>query len=108
MIIMPTKYKSGEKEAIELLTKIGLRFVDDYSDSNSKSMPDLKLDNDTFIEVTHTKHTSLHNDCYYTSPSNEKYFKEKRKQADEKIEVQSYNKSELLSIRKRIWKLSIH
>ena len=55
-IKMLNKNKKGEKEAIELLEKIGLRFDHNYSDQFRESMPDLLLLDGNYIEVTHTKH----------------------------------------------------
>ena len=49
--------KRGEIEAKIILNKLGYDFDDSYKDDNSsESMPDLKLKNGRFIEVTHTKH----------------------------------------------------
>ena len=53
---MSNKMKKGEKEAITLLEKIGLRFDYNYSDQFQESMPDLLLLDGNYIEVTHTHH----------------------------------------------------
>ena len=97
---MLNKNKKGEKEAIELLEKIGLSFDHNYSDQFKESMPDLLLLDGNYIEVTHTKHKP-NNDCYYMSPSNEKYFKDNR-ELFKGIEVHPYDKKKLSHLRKMI------
>ena len=50
-----------------------------------------KLDDGNYIEVTHTKHLP-NNDCFYMSPSNEKYFRENR-EIFKGCEVHPYNRN---------------
>ena len=49
--------KTGELEAKTILEKLGYQMDESYVDDNSKkSMPDLRMKNGRFVEVTHTKH----------------------------------------------------
>lgn len=49
--------KQGEKEALIILTRLGISLHPSYRDDNSiKSMPDLKTAEGCYIEVTHTYH----------------------------------------------------
>lgn len=53
------KYKQGELEAKYILEKLGIIFDDEYHDDNSsKSMPDLRMKDGRFVEVTHTLHNN--------------------------------------------------
>lgn len=56
--------KKGEQEAKQILQSKGFEFDETYIDDNSKpSMPDLRLKNGRYLEVTHT----LHNHGYITN-----------------------------------------
>ena len=51
--------KKGEQEAKTILHNKGAVFDENYCDDNSQnSMPDLRLANGRFIEVTHTQHNN--------------------------------------------------
>lgn len=97
---MYNKYKSGELEAIELLQKYGLKFDLEYTDKGKQNMPDLLLCDGNYIEVTHTDHY-IHNDGFYRTPSNNKYFKE-NKELFKGIEVHNYNRNTLESLKRQI------
>ena len=97
---MIQKYKSGELEAIELLQKYGLKFNLEYTDKGKQNMPDLLLCDGNYIEVTHTDHY-IHNDGFYRTPSNNKYFKE-NKELFKGVEVHNYNKNTFESLKRQI------
>ncbi len=51
------KQKQGEQKAKSILHSKGIEFDDTYFDNNSrKSMPDLRMTNGRYLEVTHTLH----------------------------------------------------
>lgn len=58
--------KNGEEEAKQILERKGYLFDNTYFDDNSKnSMPDLRLSDGRYLEVTHT----LHNNEIYSKPN---------------------------------------
>ena len=59
-----------------------------------------------YIEVTHTKHLP-NNDCFYMSPSNEKYFRENR-EIFKGCEVHPYNRNTYNNLKNRIKNSSIN
>ncbi len=97
---MSCERKPGELEALELLKKYGFEFDVEYTDKDRQNMPDLLLCDGNYIEVTHTDQY-IHNDGFYKSPSNEKYFKENR-ELFKGLEVHNYRKHTLESLKNRI------
>ena len=97
---MAKKVKDGEQEAKELLVKLGIFIDEQYSDYGKNSMPDIKLVNGDYIEVTHTKH-GIHTDVLCITPSNEKYFKKNREKYKD-VKIKKYNKSEYKSLKDKL------
>lgn len=89
------KYKNGELYAKKILENVkGLQFDSSYHDDNSKDhMPDFRLINGDYIEVTHTNHnmkpnrdTEFHGDKSLLLP------KEKQEKMSE-AEIENFHKN---------------
>ena len=70
------KAKAGENEALEILKKKGMQFLESYRDDGTENgMPDYMFDTGEYLEVTHTDH-NIH-DWQYPNRFAKKSFDER-------------------------------
>lgn len=89
------KYKNGELYAKKILENVkGLQFDDSYHDDNSKDhMPDFRLINGDYIEITHTNHNMNPNrDIEFHGDKSLLLPKEKQEKMGEE-DIENFNKN---------------